>query len=495
MKRWLAGAVMALVGVALAACGAASPKADPQAADQVAEVTHRPLDVKAEASGTVQPVLIVEVKSKASGEILKLHAETGEEVKKGTLLAEIDPRDVSNALSQAQADLEVARVRLQTSSEQLKRSEQLRKSNVITEQEYETAALDEANARAQLVKAQTNLELAQQRMGDVTIRAPIDGTLIEKDVEAGQIIASASQTVSGGTTLFKMADLSTMQVRALVDETDIGRVQPHQVARVTVDAYPNRVFTGAVEKIEPQAVVDQNVTMFPVLITLDNGEKLLKPGMNADVEVQVARRDNALVVPNDAVVSMREAATVGTALGLSEDQVQKQLAGTVPVSDPPAQGAKAAPGQAPQGAAGQQPAAPGQVAAAGAPGQGASADCMALVQKIRAAGGFQAMSSLSEQDRTKLRACRGQFGGGRGGPGGRGDGTRPAVVFVQTAQGPEARRVVLGVNDFDYTEVLRGLKDGEKVILASVARLQQQQTDMQNRIRERTGGPLRSGGR
>ncbi|MBX6365712.1 MAG: efflux RND transporter periplasmic adaptor subunit, partial [Gemmatimonadetes bacterium] len=318
-------ALVPALGFGVGGCGAAAPSKAGAGAPETAVVERRTLDVKAEASGTVQPIVVVEVKSKASGEVLALHAETGDEVKRGTLLAEIDPRDVRNGLAQAEADLEVARVRLQTAIEQKKRSQELRKSNVITEQEFEAAALDEANARAALVKAQTNLELAQQRMGDVTIGAPIDGTIIEKTVERGQIIASASQTVSGGTTLFKMADLSTMQVRALVDETDIGRVQPGQITRVSVEAFPGRTFIGAVEKIEPQAVVDQNVTMFPVLIRLDNAERLLKPGMNAEVEIQVARRENALVVPNDAVLNPRDAVGVGKALGLSEEDVQAAL--------------------------------------------------------------------------------------------------------------------------------------------------------------------------
>src|SRR5512142_3351983 len=135
------------------------------------------MDVKVEASGTLQPPLIVEVKSKASGQVLSLNAQTGDEVRKGMLLATIDPRDVRNAYAQAQADLEVAKAQLQTTSEQRKRSDALRKSNVITAQEYESAVLSEAQAKAQLVKAQVNLELAQQKLGDVTIEAPLNATV------------------------------------------------------------------------------------------------------------------------------------------------------------------------------------------------------------------------------------------------------------------------------------------------------------------------------
>jgi HlyD family secretion protein len=490
--RLLAGAAP-LAALVLSGCGAAAPASKDPAFEAVA-VEQRPLDVKVEASGTLQPPLIVEVKSKASGQVLKLFAQTGDEVKMGQLLANIDPRDVRNAYSQAVADLDVAKAQLATSTEQLKRDEALRKSNVITAQEYEQAVLAQASAKSQLVKGQVNLELAQQKLGDVTIEAPLNATVIEKSVEVGTIIASASQTVSGGTTLFKIANTDTMQVKALVDETDIGRVQANQSVAVSVEAYPGRTFPGHVLKIEPEAVIDQNVTMFPVIVEIDNGEKLLKTGMNADVQIQVARRDNALVVPNDAVVSTREAVSVGTALGLAEEQVQKVL-------DAPIGGDAAGPAT---------PGAPGAPAAAGTPGAvagaagaangagGLAAQCQALRAKFRSGSG---VGSLSAEDRATMGKCRELFmaamGGGQGGQGGPGGGrarggqARPGIVFVQNSAGAaEPRRVMLGVNDWDYTEVVRGLKVGDKVILASVARIQQATTEMQNQIRQRSS-PLK----
>src|SRR5690606_11892304 len=122
----------------------------------------------------------------------------------------------------------------------------------------------------------------------------------------------------GGTPLMLMADLAQMQVRTLVDETDIGRIRPGQGARVLVEAYPGRVFAGEVLKIEPQAVVDQNVTMFPVLVLLDNRDRLLNPGMNAEVQVEIARREDVVTVPNAAIVGPRDLVAAGAVLGLSE---------------------------------------------------------------------------------------------------------------------------------------------------------------------------------
>jgi len=504
LRRIAAGAAPLAVLVVLGACSAAAPAADAPGFE-TATVEQRPLDVKVEASGTIQPPLIVEVKSKASGQVLKLFVQTGDEVKMGQMLANIDPRDVRNAYDQATADLEVAKAQLSTAAEQRKRDDALRKSNVITAQEYEAAVLSEAQGKAQLVKAQVNLELARQKLGDVTIEAPLNATVIEKSVEVGTIIASASQTVSGGTTLFKIANTDTMQVKALVDETDIGRVQPGQFVQVSVDAYAGRTFPGRVLKIEPEATVDQNVTMFPVIVDIDNGEKLLKTGMNADVQIEVARRDNALVIPNDAVVSTREATSVGTALGLSEDEVQKAL--EAPMASA---GAGAAAGAGPDAA--QTKAAPAAGAGAGAQakaGTPTAASCRELFQKIRSNGGFQ---SASESDRATMRQCRqvmmaasgGGQGGGFGGFGGGGLGgqngranrnqSRPGVVFLQTSAGKaEPRRIMLGVNDWDYTEVVSGLKAGDKVIMASVARIQQQTNEMQNQIRQRSSGPLKGG--
>ena len=183
------------------------------------------------------------------------------------------------------------------------------RSGVISTQEHESRSLDFANSRATLVRAETNYELSQLRMTDVTIRAPLAGTVLEKNVEEGQVIQSASQNVSGGTTLMVMANLESMQVRTLVDETDMGDIRPGMQANVIVEAYPERRFVGVVEKIEPQAIVQQNVTMFPVIVQLDNDSGLLRPGMNAEVEVELAQATGVLLIPNNAVVTPQDTLT------------------------------------------------------------------------------------------------------------------------------------------------------------------------------------------
>ncbi|HUH12208.1 MAG TPA: efflux RND transporter periplasmic adaptor subunit [Longimicrobiales bacterium] len=487
------GTALALLGGCRS--GEARPGEDDGGSD-VAEVERITLDIRAEAAGLVEPIRVVEVKSKASGEILRLSVETGDDVQRGALLAEVDPRDVRNAYAQAEADLEVATSRLGTARSQRARVEELRKANVATEQELEAVTMEEANARAQLVKARTNLELAHERLGDVTIRAPIDGTVIQKTVEAGQIISSASGNVSGGTTLMLMADLEEMQVRTLVDETDIGRILPGQIARVTVEAYPTRTFLGTVYKIEPQAVVEQNVTMFPVLVRLDNRERLLRPGMNAEVQVEIARRDDVVAVPNAAVVSLRDMAAAAGALGLDPESMRGGMRGArdgaaerVAANGP---GASTRPG-----AVSARPAADAEVTAADAEAPAAGAEaaavsperCAAIVAKAREQG----REALTEEERSQAARCR---RGGAGQQPASGD-ARRAMVFVRGAEGPEPRMVTLGLNDWDFTEVVSGLEPGERVYLISVARLQQQQDQMLERVRSRQNpfGGSTGGGR
>jgi HlyD family secretion protein len=439
LRVWALLPALALAA-GLSACAGES-EGEPPSTD-TARVERRDLDVAADASGQIEPLRVVEVKSRVSGELQKIDVETGQELSQGDLIGLVDPRDVRNALAQAQADQALASARVANTTAQRRRAEKLAKEGVISEQDLETAQLQETDARASLVKARTNLDLAREKMGDVDIRAPISGMVIEKTVEQGQIIASASGNVSGGTTLVKMADLSTVQARALVDETDIGRLKPGQPAQVTVEAFPGRTFRGSVSKIEPQAVVDQNVTMFPVLIELANPDRLLKPGMNAEVSVSIAHRPDVVAVPNEAVASVREAATAGAALGLDEDQLREKME-----------------------------------------------------QMRQARGGGQRGAAGGAGNDRPRGEWSGRRRGGSGADGGQGGGDmRPGVVFVKGPDGPEPKLVMLGLSDWDYTEVIRGLEPGAEVYLISIARLKQQQDQFTERMRQRAGGGMLGGG-
>ena len=438
--------------VAVAALLSSCKKETPPPAYQALPVERRDIVVSAQASGAIQPDTTVEVKSKASGEILQLNAETGEVVKRGTPLVRIDPRNARNALAQAQANLEVARAKLSNATSQKGRADELYKSQSISEQEHEQALLDYADAKSQVVNAQVAVDNARIQLEDTDVRAPITGTILEKDVERGTVIASATSNVSGGTTLLKMADLNQVQVQTLVDETDIGKVEPGQLATVTVDAYPNRPFTGTVVKIEPQATTNQNVTMFPVQVRIANEQGLLRPGMNTEVEIHVGRRDDVLAVPNAALRTQRDVGSAAQVLGLSPEAVQQQLAA-----------------QRDNGAAGQ------QGSGTGGRSQSASRDSLGSTVvgtdgrpnlTTRAMGGS---NSRPAAPRTRSPASR-------------------YIVFVRKNGQIKPVWIRTGLTDLDYSEVLDGLTESDSVLMLPSASLVQSQQDMKERINRFTGG-------
>lgn len=282
----------------------------------VVEVRHQEVAVTASADGLVEPIRTVEVKSKASGEIIALAVDTGDEVEEGRVLVQLLPRDAQNLYEQAAADLEAAEARLENARLQLARAQRLHQEGLLPASDLELAELALTNARTEVIRARKNLDNAAERLAETTVRSPISGTVIGKSVEIGQVVSSAVSQVTGGTLLLTLADLNQVQVRSLVDEVDIGKLRPGMPVRIRVEAHPERQFTGEVFKIEPQAVVEQNVTMFPVLTRIDNSERLLKPGMNAEVEILIERRENALAVPNGAVKSPEEARLIAEILGL-----------------------------------------------------------------------------------------------------------------------------------------------------------------------------------
>ena len=488
--------MLAAVAVTAATVLAGCEKEEAPVVYQAIPVEARDIVVSAQASGAIQPDTTVEVKSKASGEVTQILAETGQQVERGDLLVKIDPRIPRNALAQARADLMVARARLKNAQSQKQRADELFKSQSITQQEHEQALLDFANANAEVTRASVAVENAQIQAADADVRAPISGMIIEKGVERGTIIASATGNVSGGTVLLKMADLNLVQVQAKVDETDIGKIRPGMQATVTVDAYPNRPFEGEVLKVEPQAVVEQNVTMFPVRIRIDNREGLLRPGMNTEVEIHIGRREGVLAVPNAALRTLRDVGSAATVLGLDPAEVQKQLA---------AQPAPAAPGRASLGGTtpGARPAADSGKPAAGntmttpdgrtirLPEGVTEAQVRAIMQK-RMSGG-----ELSAEERAVMQKMRQAMGGGRGGMrrgGGAAGGGVDAqfggsyVVFVKRGGRPAPVQIRTGLTDLDYAEVVSGLRQGDSVLVLPSASLVQSQTEFKDRFNRMTGG-------
>jgi len=456
------------------ALGACKKTTDPTVVIETAPVERRSIVLSAQANGTVEPVVVVEVKSKASGTIVRMPVEVGSNVRVGDLLVQIDPRDVQNQYDQAAADLSSATVQRTVTLAQRNRSADLYTQKIITAQEMEQATLAFANADAAVIKARTNLSIARLRLQDATVTAPTNGTIIERPVSVGTVITSATSSASGGTTILKMADLSRVRMRAFVNETDIGNVQAGQAATVTVDAFPNRRFVGTVERVEPQAIVQSSVTMFPVLVNLNNTDGALKPGMNGQVVMDIARKDNALAVPSDAIRNARDAATVAPVLGVNPDSLRSMLAA----------------GRRGGG---------GGTASSTASGAGASDS--ARRAQFRA-GASSTPSGLGGDTSRRRRFGQGgaggpasatgaSVGGGQAGSGG-GTGGRAGmqIVFVKKDGKYTPRAVRVGISDFDYTEVLNGVNQGEQVALLGAALLQAQREQQQQRIRAGTGGGL-----
>jgi HlyD family secretion protein len=493
MKGWFAIATL----LAVTGCHRGTP---PLPYDTV-PVERRTIQVSATAAGTVEPVLTVDVKSKASGEIIQMNVETGDEVKAQQLLAVIDPRQPRNNLAQAQANLDVAKAQLDNARTALARADTFYTRQVITEVEHDDARLAYANAKAQAVRAQADLDNAQDQMDDTRVLAPIAGTIITKNVELGTVISSPTKDVGGGTVLLSMANLDTVQVRALVDETDVGKISPGLTADITVDAYPDRKFEGTVLKIEPMATVQQNVTMFPVLVRIGNPGHLLKPGMNAEVEVLVGRRENVLTIPYSALRTTRDVASAAAVLGLDPDQVNQELQAGGNGGAPGTGSASAGVDSAGRGAPRGKPATKDSTAAEGAimtlPGgrtvtlpPGVSVDEVRAAMRKRMEGG-----ELSPQERSLLHkvfaGMGGPGGGGRNGNGGNGTrSTSRYIVFVERDGRPVPVEIRTGLTDLDYIEVMSGLKEGDEVILLPSASLVASQQQFKDRLQRFTGGGI-----
>ena len=299
-----------------------------------APVVRRDIVLAVEAAGIIEPYLTVEVKSKASGEILSIQGETGDLVESGTALVRIDKRSPRNQLDQAAAELEAAKARRSIAEAQMRRSKTLFESRTINEVDYEQTTREFANAKAEVIRSQVAVENARIALDDTEVKAPMTGTIIDKLVEKGQVISSPSMDVGGGTLLLMMADLSSVEVNSLVDETDIGKIQPDQLVTVTVAAYPNQPFEGKVAKIEPQALADQTVTTFSVLIILENESGLLRPGMNADVEIRIAERRDVVAVPTIALRTDKDIRVSSMLVGLTDAAVREQLGNTKDIGRP-----------------------------------------------------------------------------------------------------------------------------------------------------------------
>lgn len=250
------------------------------------------------ANGTLNPVVLVSVGSQVSGIVKALHADFNDRVKEGQVLLELDPTVLTAQLRQSEASLDSAEASLKLAKANEARMHDLYAKEYVTRQDVDTAvqALEAAKAQRDLAEAQVKRD--RTNLSYTVIRSPVSGVVVSRVVDVGQTVAASFQAP----TLFTIAkDLSHMQIDSAYAEADVGNIKVGQEASFTVDAFPNRKFRGVVRQVRLNPTTLQNVVTYDVVVSVDNPEQILMPGMTAYVNITVAHRDNALLVPNAAL--------------------------------------------------------------------------------------------------------------------------------------------------------------------------------------------------
>jgi HlyD family secretion protein len=408
MKKWWLGiAVLALATAAIvyyirgrAATPVEKYRTEPAARGDVT--------MTVTATGTIAAVVTVQVGSQVSGIIARLHADFNSPVKRGQLLAELDPTPFQSRVDQQRANVLQAEVGARRAQLDFDRQKRLLDAALSSQADFDAARAVLDAASAEVEQANAALKQARTDLAYTRIASPIDGVVVARQYDVGQTVAASFQAP----TLFTIAqDLKKMQVQADVDQSDIGRVKVGQKARFTVDAYPDQEFVGSISQIRLNATANQNVISYPVIIAVDNPEEKLRPQMTANVTVDVATVHDVLRIPN-AALRFRPTQQAGS-----------------PRAD--ASAARPDSGGGPPG---------------GAPGQGRAG------RQGGRGGGFAAASG-------QLATAIGETGGGGGG--------RSQAIFVLDPGG-KLRRVAVrtGISDGRFTQIVDGeLKEGDPVVV------------------------------
>ena len=343
-KKWLwigiPVVIIVLVGAIFGFANTKSNKIDPTKLSEPI----KPGDIAKSvvATGKIEPITKVEIKSKASGIVKKLYVEYGQTVKKGQVLAELDREEIQAQVNQSRAQLEstqamagsteadIERAKFDASGVDIptlqhahERAMQMAKDGVVSQQ-----ALDDAQrayitavnkrdsaranvtvlqakakqARADVAKAHANLAQLEEQLSYTTIIAPIDGIVLSRDVEVGDAVSSILVMGSSATLVMTIGDMHEVYVKGKVDESDIGKVYLGQPARIKVESFKDKTFTGKVNKISPMGVEKDNVTTFEVRVSIDNHENVLKAEMTANAEVILEEHHNVLTIPEGAII-------------------------------------------------------------------------------------------------------------------------------------------------------------------------------------------------
>jgi HlyD family secretion protein len=312
MKKILIGGAVVIVVVAVAAAFVLFRNTENTPKYKTEKVTRGDIVTTVTATGTVNAVTTVLVGTQVSGTIKKLFVDFNSSVKKGQIIAQIDPALFDEQVAQARANLLAAQANVEKAEASLvdakrtrDRNAELFAKNLIARSDLdtadtnnETAKASVSAAKAQVAQMDAALKNAQTNLGYTRIVSPVDGTVVSRNVDVGQTVAASFQTP----TLFTIAqDLTKMQIDTSVDEADIGKVKVGQNVEFTVDAYADSTFKGQVGQVRIAPITVQNVVTYDVVITVDNPDFKLKPGMTANVSVIVAEKKDVLKVANAAL--------------------------------------------------------------------------------------------------------------------------------------------------------------------------------------------------
>jgi HlyD family secretion protein len=297
-RRFLIIAIVVVVGVLVALFFFKRGKGKGSDQYRTEAVSQGTISASVSATGTLSAVVTVQVGSQVSGIISKLYADFNSQVKKGQLLAELDPTPFEQTVEQRQADVTKAQVDVANTLLTYNRQQRLAQVGLIAQSDLDAAKAAYDGARAEIAQARAALLQAQTNLSYTKIYSPIDGQVVARQYDIGQTVAASFSAP----TLFTIArDLTKMQVQADVDQSDIGQIKVGEAVQFTVDAYPDQKFGGEISQVRLNATVTQNVITYPVIVEVPNPDLKLRPSMTANVTIRVATVNDALRVPNSAL--------------------------------------------------------------------------------------------------------------------------------------------------------------------------------------------------
>jgi HlyD family secretion protein len=436
-----------------------------------AQVTRGDITQTVTATGTLNPVVNVQVGSQISGIILALYADFNSSVTSNQVIAKLDPATYQANVHSAEGDLANARAALELAQVEARRSEELNKNKLISQAEYDQTMASLHQSEAQVKIKEAALENAKINLARCTIYSPVDGTVISRNIDIGQTVAASLSAP----VLFQIAnDLTRMQIDAAVSEADIGTIEDGQPVSFTVDAFPDRKFNGKVKQIRNAATTVQNVVTYDAVIEVSNPDLKLRPGMTANASIITAQRTGVIKVPNAALrFRPPEPSTNQTFIARMLAKIgfkETKSAATNAVASATGTGTNKT-----------------EVAASTEPpltGNEPPEELMRRVREMRDRG-----EEVPPEIRSKIRELfqsgalqrpggGGGGGGGFGGGGGGGGGGSRQRLAQPTARNiyllgtvpakdepvPQPVRIRTGISDGSYTEVTEGLKEGDQII-------------------------------